>query len=485
MASRTGGLPATIAKLRERLARRTPYALLHSFAGRVTLGELSGSLGDLGLFLPLFLGMHRAGKIAAVPALFWAGAFNVLTGLAWDVPMCVQPMKTIAAAAINGELSAAEVTASGMLVSLLVSALALSGGLELVHRLLPAPLVRGIQLGFGLRLVQSAAGMLLPADAGWGIGYSSKGLGLLGGLGLLLLLQHERMPAALLLTAIGLLLALARALEEGEPLPFTPGVPVYLSAHDVAWADVASGLWRGALPQLPLTTLNSVIAVAQLAHDLKPSVKVGRTAVALSLGLLNLAGCPLGGMPMCHGAGGLAGQWRFGARGGVSVILLGLAKMGIALVGGASFVALLDRFPTPLLGAMLVFSGIELASAGLRGVYTAPPAASAADVRAARDAALLCLGTGGFVVAMGTGAGAIAGCAIAVVHRLRDLTEARVGCWRAERAAARPHEGEPGSEGSREPPAGAPLSPRLSSGDDGASSDEQRAPGGREGALQV
>ncbi|KAJ1621464.1 hypothetical protein T492DRAFT_914257 [Pavlovales sp. CCMP2436] len=80
---------------------------------------------------------------------------------------------------------------------------------------------------------------------------------------------------------------------------------------------------------LPLTTLNSVIAVVQLAQDLKPDARVTREGVAVSVGLLNLVGVPLGGMPMCHGAGGLAGQWRFGSRSCVSVLILGVAKMAV------------------------------------------------------------------------------------------------------------------------------------------------------------
>ncbi|KAG8464808.1 hypothetical protein KFE25_010176 [Diacronema lutheri] len=421
--------------------------MLRSIRERLTLGEVSGSLGDLGLFLPLFLGMHRLGKIAAVPALFWAGAFNVVTGVIWDLPMCVQPMKTIAAAAITGELTAIEVNLAGMLVSGIISILAATRTLHVASQLLPAPLVRGIQLGFGLRLVASATAMVLPANAGWDALYAGKGLGLSAVVFALALLQSDRVPAALILSLVGLALAASRAVELGLELPFTPGMPFNLALAGASWVDVGHALWKGALPQLPLTVLNSVIAVCQLAHDLKPAVPITNEGVAYSVGMLNLVGCPFGAMPMCHGAGGLAGQWRFGARFATSVKVLGTGKMLVAVLGGGSFVKLLDFFPTPLLGAMLVFSGIELATAGLRGTYAVPTGASVTDVRAARDAAFLCLGTAGFVVGMGTGIGALAGVTIVGVQRLRDLAEQRASAWKPMQAFASPRGDEPQSAG--------------------------------------
>jgi hypothetical protein len=412
---------------------------MRTYVSRITLGELSGSLGDLGLFLPLFLGAHKVGAIQAVPALFWAGAFNVLTGLTWDLPMCVQPMKTIIAAAINDGLTAAEVTVAGMLTSAMVTALGLTRTIELVNRLLPSELVRGIQLGFGLKLVTTAVAMAYPAAAVWA-GWAGRGLGVGALVATLAMLQLEEagqlVPTALVLFVAGMAMAVVRAVALEEPLAFGWGGPVYLALRDVAPADWATGFYRGALPQLPLTTLNSVIAVTQLANDLKPSARVKREGVALSLGVLNLVGCPLGAMPMCHGAGGLAGQWRFGARHGVSVVLLGVLKMAVAVVGGGAFVRLLDLFPTPVLGAMLVFSGIELASAGLRGRHVAPAGVSAEQVREARDASFLCLATAGFVLALGTGLGCLAGLAVAVAQWLREQAALRLGARRLARAPA-------------------------------------------------
>ena len=129
------------------------------------------------------------------------------------------------------------------------------------------------------------------------------------------------------------------------------------------WNDFVSSFPKAALPQIPLTTLNSVIAVCALAIDLFPERERQVTVrkVSISVGLMNLVGCWFGAMPMCHGAGGLAGQYRFGARTNGSILFLGAVKLLLAIFLGASLMALCQQFPASVLGVMLAFSGMELA----------------------------------------------------------------------------------------------------------------------------
>jgi MFS superfamily sulfate permease-like transporter len=127
----------------------------------------------------------------------------------------------------------------------------------------------------------------------------------------------------------------------------------------------ASDWWiaarKAAIPQIPLTCLNSVIAVCALSRDLFPEKPASEKSVAVSVGLMNLIGCPFGAMPMCHGAGGLAGQFRFGARTNGSILFLGAMKMLVAICFGGSLLALLKVYPQSLLGVLLFFAGLELA----------------------------------------------------------------------------------------------------------------------------
>jgi hypothetical protein len=151
---------------------------------------------------------------------------------------------------------------------------------------------------------------------------------------------------------------------------------------DVTAMDWWNGFLQGALPQLPLTTLNSVISVCCLAHTLYPDKRdpaleqkdrtdavITRKEVSISVGLMNLLLVPLGSMPNCHGAGGLAGQHRFGARTGTSVVILGLGKVFLAVFLGGSALTLLDALPIAVLSIMIVIAGLELVSTGVKVLF--------------------------------------------------------------------------------------------------------------------
>ncbi len=165
-------------------------------------------------------------------------------------------------------------------------------------------------------------------------------------------------------------------------------------------AEWSEGLTRGALPQLPLTLLNSVLAVCALSGDLFPGRAIGTRAMAISVGLMNTLTCWFGAMPACHGAGGLAGQYRFGGRSGGSVIMLGVAKMAIALGLGSSAALLLAAYPAPILGVLLVFAGTELAM----------PARETG-----KDGFFVVVATAGGTLALNTAAGVVMGLACALL----------------------------------------------------------------------
>ncbi|HSA24376.1 MAG TPA: putative sulfate/molybdate transporter, partial [Myxococcota bacterium] len=181
-----------------------------------------------------------------------------------------------------------------------------------------------------------------------------------GAAALLLLLWAWRKPAVLWLFLGGLAyLALVRP-EAYQGL--TPGLPAF-ALHWPAGADWLGGLWKAGLPQVPLTVLNSVLAVCALSADYFPGQGISPRRMAASVGLMNLLCAPLGGIPMCHGSGGLAAQVLFGARTGGSVVMLGLGKALAGLAFGGALLSLLQSYPSAILGVLLVFAGLELARA--------------------------------------------------------------------------------------------------------------------------
>lgn len=326
-------------------------------AARFSRAELAGSLGDLGTFLPLLVAMSVQNGLDFATSLFFAGVFTIITGLMFRVPMAVQPMKAIAAIAIAQGMTTHQIAAAGAVVSTLILALGLLGLINWVDRVIPRPVVRGVQLALGLTLALKGARM---AEAGWLAG-DAGWITVLGSILIVVALLRSRIvPAALVLFAVGLALALwndpaARAsLTLGWSFPsWTPP-----SAADFA---VATPL--AAIPQIPLTTLNSVIAVCALSGRLFPDRPAAPRDVATSVGLMNLIGSWFGAMPMCHGAGGLAAQYRFGARTNGSLLFLGSAKVLLAVLLGASLLPLCRAFPEGILGVMLVVAGVELSLA--------------------------------------------------------------------------------------------------------------------------
>lgn len=108
-----------------------------------------------------------------------------------------------------------------------------------------------------------------------------------------------------------------------SPGPSTPPLIV----KDLTWPLISDALLRAALPQLPLTTLNSVVSVSDVAAKLFPETPTSAARIATSVGLMNLIGGWFGALPSCHGAGGLAAQARFGAKSGTAPVFLGVVKL--------------------------------------------------------------------------------------------------------------------------------------------------------------
>jgi len=330
--------------------------LLNRFNLRFDRQEISGSLGDMGTFLPLAVAMVNRCGLNFGHLLFFAGAMNFASGLIFGIPIPVQPMKSIAAVAIAEGLDENTILAAGIGAGIVLLILALTGLIDVIHRYIPRSIVRGIQLAIGLKLLMKGAAMIIGVG-NW-LAADSIVTGVLCFLLILATINSRKFPSALVVLFGGIVLlfisnpSIFTKLSLGWELPWL---------RNFTASDFLTGFWRGTIPQLPLTVLNSIVAVSVLSRDLFPDRALQPRKVTLSVALMNLIACPLGGMPMCHGAGGLAAQYRFGARTGGSVVFLGLAKMSLAVLFGGSLMVIMTRFPLSILGVLLVFSGLELA----------------------------------------------------------------------------------------------------------------------------
>ncbi len=360
-----------------------PRRLFGFVLPRLDRHEISGSLGDLGTFLPLLVGMCITNGLDFASALFFAGLFNIVTGLIFSIPMAVQPMKAIAAVAISEHLSLGQILAAGIWTSAIVFILGITGLITFVNRIIPKPVIRGLQLGLGLQLIEQGLHLVQDTHSLWG--FDSVSIGILGFALVLAFASSKRVPSALILFVAGLCLAVANHTEVGAALRLGFNLPHWVP---LTCDDFRSSFFKAALPQIPLTTLNSVIAVCALSVDLFPDRAAHPRAVSISVGLMNLIAGWFGAMPMCHGAGGLAGQYRFGARTNASILFLGSAKLLLAVFFGDSLLTLLHIYPKSILGVLLSISGLELALV-------------ATDQRG-RVAATIMLGTAAGVLGLGS-----------------------------------------------------------------------------------
>mmetsp|Transcript_6938 Transcript_6938/g.15816 ORF Transcript_6938/g.15816 Transcript_6938/m.15816 type:complete len:500 (-) Transcript_6938:202-1701(-) len=346
-------------------------ARLQSFRSRLCLAELSGSLGDLGTLIPLLAACSKVGSVRLGPGLLWMGIFNVVSALQWDIPVPVQPMKSIAAVAISDGMSPEVFAASGILAGGIVMLLGVTRLIDVANALVPKCIVAGMQVGLGTKMAATGCGYWTTVD--W-FDLNGKLTALLVFAAGTAMLVRTKLPSALIVFCVGVVLAAIDMHKNGAKLVFEGlELPVIVPSGK-EWSD---GFIKGTLPQLPLTTLNSVVSVCALSVDLFRSAEEGgkgisRVSVASSVGILNLVGCWFGGMPSCHGAGGLAGQYKFGARGGCAILMLGLAKIALALIFGQGVDTVVQYYPTVVLGVLVVFAGVELASVGIRSIARSP-----------------------------------------------------------------------------------------------------------------
>jgi len=429
-----------------------------------TWREASGSMGDLGTFVPFLVGLSTRAGLDVGTTLFFTGAYNLATAIAFDVPMPVQPMKAIAAVALADDaVRVPEMVAAGAFVALVLLALAATGLVDRFNDLTPRAVVHGVQIGVGVTLAARAVDLGLRTERGEirpALGADGTALGVLA----LAIVAYgatvarddasdarddddddddaldalgggepsgavapslgsaptsrphadanvndrrARRPssfaAAPALLVLGLVVASTR---EGALAALRLGPsPRFGRVVAPSLRSVSRGVFKAGIPQLPLTTLNSVLATCALSETLFPEDassssssstrrsafddtardgggdvindsrfggggkrKVRVATLASSIGAMNLVGAPFGAMPACHGAGGLAAHYHFGARTGAAVAFLGAVKIAASLAFGSSLAALLAGFPETVLAVMLLSAAAELARAGARGV---------------------------------------------------------------------------------------------------------------------
>lgn len=345
---------------------------------RFTRLELAGALGDIGTLLPLAMGMVLVNGLDPAGLFLSVGIFYIATGLFFGVTTPVQPMKVIGAYAVAMGLTGAQISASTLLIALILAVVGISGAVDWIGRHTPRAVVRGVQLSTGVLLMAQGVRLMLgtaplqnlqqlaePYLRFQQLAFLPIGpvIGVCGVLLTFLLLDNRKVPAALVVilggTAVGVVFGTHAGWSEMR-LGFS--LPELLPHGFPGGADLSFALLALVLPQLPMTLGNAVIADADLSREYfgEASRRVTHRNLCLSMACGNLLSFLLGGMPMCHGAGGLAAHFRFGARTAGSNLMIGFFFVLLVLLCGPHLLAILYLLPLAVMGVLLLFAGSQL-----------------------------------------------------------------------------------------------------------------------------
>ncbi len=217
-----------------------------------------------------------------------------------------------------------------------------TGTLSRITPYVGEPVVRGVQVAVALLL----------ARTGFDLGVGNLPIALVAVcITVAVVALGYRRASALVVLAFGVLLAAANA---GMPSPHLPHLSLGFSP------TLTENSLSATVGQLAMTVGNAAVATSLLLGDLLDA-DVSPDELATSMGIMNLLAVPFGAMPMCHGSGGVAGKYAFGARNASANLVLGVLY-ALAAIFAVSIVA---AFPLAVLGVVLAVVALELGRSGL------------------------------------------------------------------------------------------------------------------------
>jgi sulfate permease, SulP family len=322
---------------------------------RFDRNELAGAVADVGVLVPIAVALIVSNGLSATAVLLPAGLLYVSAAFVYELPIPVQPLKAFGAIAIAKGLGSDEIAAGALLMGVVFVVLGRLRLLDLAARAFPKALIRGVQLTVGLLFLKIAWGLVLDPPKAFAEHALDPALAAtLAAAAVILAVSLRRYPVslALVLAGVGIMVWLGA----GEAALG----PSSLSLPSLGWATLGTAFMVLVLPQLPLSFANSCLATADAARvyfgDRARAVRPGK--LATTFGSANLLAGALGGMPVCHGAGGLTAHVAFGARTGGAPLVMGIALLTLGVGFGAGLAALLTAFPLPILAGLLATAGL-------------------------------------------------------------------------------------------------------------------------------
>jgi len=265
-------------------------------------GEWLGAFGDLSVLLTALLGLAAICGMSPGKPLLLIGVYYLASSFFFRLPIPVQPMKLMLAVMLAENPGIGALQAGAILIGVLLLLISMTGGLHWIRSFFTEPLIGGIQLGIGILLLLRGLDLILAGSA-------------------------------------------------------TAGAVSWTTTHMPSANDFIAGAWILVLPQFPLTLGNAVFSTSAAAHHYfgRNAFRVSPTNLVVSMGAANIIMGVLGGIPVCHGSGGLTAHYRFGARTGGATIIIGGVCVLAGMSQGHHVHAIVSSIPLWMLGLVMIY----------------------------------------------------------------------------------------------------------------------------------
>ena len=322
---------------------------------RFDRNEFAGAFGDIGTDLPLIVGMLLVSDLNVASVLIIYGLLQIFSGFYYGIPMAVQPLKAVASIVIAQKVSGDLIIGAGLSIGIIMLFFSWSGLLRKLGEIIPVSVIKGIQIGLGLMLAIIALKDYLFRESG----YAEIILVIITFAIGIIFIGNRKIPASLIIILVGVIFAFLFRID--EPTNLFTQIGLELPGFNLPDSkSIIDGFFLLAIPQIPLSLGNSILASNQLAKDLFPEKKISISKIGWTYSLMNIFSSFFGGIPVCHGSGGLMGHYTFGGRTGGSVVIYGLMFLILGLFFSQNFMEIVKLFPPQVLGVILLFESVSL-----------------------------------------------------------------------------------------------------------------------------
>lgn len=314
------------------------------------LNDSLGAFADGAILFPILAALTLTSGFSGFILLVSAGIAYIVSGLLFRVPISVQPLKSIAIAALAVGASTTEVCVSGFLLGLFCLFLS-TFNVNALSKKIPIAIVHGVQAGLGILLMIQGIKYAWGSHSEW----FKLGIALFACLLMCFIPRFSRMPLLGLVATGGLVFAVVSSQPLETEMVTNPVSLFSQFSPSVRWSLILSLV----LPQIALTLANSVLGTKDVCQRYfgDQAKLVTEKRLLISIGIGNILSALIAGVPFCHGAGGVTAHYQGGARTYRANLIVGGTLLVLALLQSFGSGGLIQFSPL-LMGVLLLTTGL-------------------------------------------------------------------------------------------------------------------------------